>query len=741
MQARTTRFDALAAATYWTRSTNGESSPAAPRSDTPTRALGRPMEIERIFGENAFGLAEMKTRLPKTAFLALMDTIRNGTELDPSVADAVALAMKEWAIERGATHFSHWFQPLTGLTAEKHDSFITPNVGGGAVAEFSGKDLIQGEPDASSLPSGGLRATFEARGYTAWDPTSPAFIMETAAGSYLAIPTAFASWTGDALDNKIPLLRSLYVLDRSARRALDIFGVHEGPVQATLGPEQEFFLVDEEFYYRRPDLLTTGRTLFGGKPPRGQELEDHYFGSIPERVLAFMMEVERELYRLGVPINTRHNEVAPGQFEMAPIYENANVAADHQQLTMLVIRRTAPKYGLVALLHEKPFAGLNGSGKHLNWSFCTAEHNLLEPGDSPHENLQFLFFCTAVLRAVERHQDLMRLSVAFAGNDHRLGGNEAPPAIVSVFLGDQLTDILDQIAKLGKAKASRKGGLLGLGTPVLPRLPKHAGDRNRTSPFAFTGNKFEFRAPGASQSISFPATVLNTITAESIDELVDELEAELGEGRDLEEAMCALLSREIPRIQHIVFDGDGYSRDWEAEAERRGLLHIRNALDAIHRISDAKNVELFEKYGVLSRREIESREEILVDQYFKTINIEGETTADIARTMVLPAATRYLADLLATAERAGDVGVEVRSLRRMIEEVGGLIDELHEVLDELVRQNAELGGDDVHSKAVHMRENIVPAMAAVRSVVDRLERILPDDLWPLPRYREMLFVK
>ncbi|HEX7049293.1 MAG TPA: glutamine synthetase III [Longimicrobiales bacterium] len=737
MQTRTTRFDALAAAKSWSPTPNGPAGPQPSMRD----AASRPLEIERIFGENTFGLAEMKARLPKKAYQALLETIGNGTELDPSVADAVALAMKEWATERGATHFTHWFQPMTGLTAEKHDSFITPNVGGGAVAEFSGKDLIQGEPDASSFPSGGLRSTFEARGYTAWDPTSPAFIMDGPAGAYLAIPTAFASWTGDALDKKTPLLRSMHALDKQARRALRLFGVEDGPVSATLGPEQEFFLIDQEFYYRRPDLVTTGRTLFGAKPPRGQELEDHYFGSIPERVLAFMMEVERELYRLGVPVKTRHNEVAPGQFEMAPIYENANLAADHQQLTMLVLRKTARKFGLVALLHEKPFAGVNGSGKHLNWSFGTPRHNLLDPGDNPHENLQFLFFCTAVLRAVERHQDLVRAAVAYAGNDHRLGANEAPPAIISVFLGDQLQDIFEQIEKAGTATVSKNGGLLGLGSPVLPKLPQHAGDRNRTSPFAFTGNKFEFRALGGSQSISFPAAVLNTIVAESIDELATALEAEISAGKGLEDAMRALLAREIPGIKRIIFGGDNYANDWHEEAERRGLLNLRTTLDAIPRLLDEKNIELFEKYGVLTRRELESREEIFIDQYFKTINIEGETTADIARTMVLPAAIRYLGELLAAAERAEDIHIEVQGVRSAITEVGGLIDELTAALRVLVEQNAELGGDDVHSKAYHMRDNIIPAMNAVRAVVDRLEKVIPDDLWPLPTYRDMLFVK
>lgn len=734
MQTRIARFNTLAAAKSW--NANGMAAGPAIRPVAPAS-----MDIEKIFGENTFSLTEMQARMPKPEFQALLATIESGTELDASVADAVALAMKEWATERGATHFTHWFQPLTGLTAEKHDSFLTPNAGGGAVAEFSGKDLTRGEPDASSFPSGGLRATFEARGYTAWDPTSPAFIVDGLSGPYLAIPTAFASWTGAALDTKIPLLRSMHALDVQARRALALFGVETGPVQATLGSEQEFFLIDEEFYYSRPDLVTTGRTLFGAKPPRGQELDDHYFGSISERVLAFMMEVERELYRLGVPVKTRHNEVAPGQYEMAPIYQNANLAADHQQLMMLFLRKTARKYGLVALLHEKPFAGVNGSGKHLNWSFGTRGHNLLEPGDDPHDNLQFLFFCTAVLRAVERHQDLLRLAVAYAGNDHRLGANEAPPAILSVFVGAQLQDIFEQIEQAGAAKSSRNGGLLGLGSPVLPRLPKHAGDRNRTSPFAFTGNKFEFRALGGSQSISFPATVLNTIVAEAVDELAGELEVEQAQDRSLEDAMRTLLKREIPRIKRIIFNGDNYTPEWEEEAERRGLLNLRTTLDVVQAYTEEKNVALFEKYGVLTRRELGSREEVAIDHYFTMINIEGETTADLARTMVLPAAARYLSDLLAAAERAHDLGIETAGVRRTIEEVSSLIDELRVVLDALVEQNAELGGDDVRSKARHMYQNVIPAMADVRVAVDGLERVVPDDLWPLPKYRDMLFVK
>jgi glutamine synthetase len=723
------RFDTLAAVKQSPSRING-------RTSAPTR-----VHLEQVFGENTFNLAQMQARLPGETFEALMRTINDGTELDPGVADVVAQAMKEWALEKGATHFTHWFQPLTGLTAEKHDSFVSPTGDGRAIAEFRGKELVQGEPDASSFPSGGLRATFEARGYTAWDPTSPAFLMESPTGAYLAIPTAYASWTGDALDQKIPLLRSIHALNEQVLRALKFFSNPARRVRATLGPEQEFFLVDEEFVYRRPDLLTCNRTLFGAKPPRGQELEDHYFGSIPDRVLDCMNEVELELYRLGVPIATRHNEVAPGQYEMAPIYEEANIAADHQQLMMSTLRGVARKYGLVALLHEKPFAGVNGSGKHLNWAFATETQNLLEPGDTPHDNMQFVFFCCAVLKAVERHQDLLRVAVAYAGNDHRLGANEAPPAIISVFLGDQLTDVLEQIEATGTAKKSTEGGLLGLGVRTLPSLPKHAGDRNRTSPFAFTGNKFEFRALGGSQSISMAATVLNTIVAESVDELVTELEGEVAKGGDLNEGMRRLLAREIAGFKHVIFNGDNYSSEWALEAERRGLLNMKSTMDALPSMVEEKNVALFEKYQVLSRRELESRHEIALDQYFKTINIEGETTAEMASTMALPAAVRYLSELLQAAERADDVGVPVKAVVTTATRVSEVIDELREALDELMEQNAELGGESVHSKAHHMHEHVIPAMTGVRKAADKLERMLPDDLWPIPTYRDMLFVK
>ena len=722
------RFDVMAAARF-----------APPADDNGKR---KRIDLEKIFGENVFTQQEMKSRLPKSQFKALLSTIQNGTDLDPTVADSVAIAMKEWALEKGATHFTHWFQPLTGSTAEKHDSFLKPTGDGRAIAEFSGKELVQGEPDASSFPSGGLRATFEARGYTAWDPTSPAFLMEGPGGAYLCIPTAFASWAGDALDTKTPLLRSMHAVDKQARRALELFGSKPLAVRATCGPEQEYFLIDEEFFYRRPDLITSGRTLFGTRPPKGQEMEDHYFGCIPARVLEYMNEVETELYRLGVPATTRHNEVAPAQYEMAPIYEDANQAADHQQLMMSTMRNVARRYGLVCLLHEKPFQGVNGSGKHLNWSMGTSEQNLLEPGETPHQNMQFLFFCSAVLKAVARHQDLLRASVAHAGNDHRLGANEAPPAIISAFMGEQLQDVFAQIEKVGEAKSSKSGGLMGLGVNVLPKLPKHAGDRNRTSPFAFTGNKFEFRALGSGQSVSFPATVLNTIVAESIDELCAKLEGALKKkGSKFDVELRKLLAREIHEFKHIMFNGDNYTAEWVKEAKKRGLLNLKSTMEALPKIVDKKNLALFKKYGVMSHREVESRYEIFLDQYFKTVNIEGETGQHMAQTMYLPAATRYLSDLLATAEAGEDVGVKTKGVLATAKRVNELVDHLIETIDVLAKRNQDPGGDDVHSKAEHMHKNIVPALKDVRDVVDRLERIVPDDYWPVPTYRDMLFVK
>src|SRR5436309_7697875 len=582
-------------------------------------ALGAPdltIADNQVFGANVFSAAVQRQRLPKDVFKRLQHTLARGEALDTSLADAVALAMKEWALERGATHYTHMFQPLTGSTAEKHDSFYMPTGEGTALAEFSGKELIQGEPDASSFPTGGIRATFEARGYTAWDPTSPAFILENPNGAVLCIPTAFASWTGEALDSKIPLLRSMDALSNSAVRALRLFGDERSQrVFTTVGPEQEYFLIDEQYYYDRPDLVNTGRTLLGAKPPKGHELDDHYFGSIPERILAYMLEVEQELAKLGIPVKTRHNEVAPNQYEIAPVFENSNVGSDHQQLTMQVMQQVARRYGLVCLLHEKPFAGVNGSGKHNNWSMGTdTGKNLLEPGDTPHDNLEFLFFCAAVIQAVNRYQGLLRASIASPGQDHRLGANEAPPAIISIFLGAELEKVFSAIEH-GEAGETTPGSFLGLGTPVLPPLPMHGGDRNRTSPFAFTGNKFEFRALGSSMSLSLPNTVLNTIVAQAIDDLAEELEDALAEGQDMEAALPPILQRSYAANKQIVFGGDNYSPEWHAEAERRGLLNLRATPDALPYLVRGDAVTLFDNYGVLSGRELESRYEVFLEQY------------------------------------------------------------------------------------------------------------------------------
>jgi glutamine synthetase len=680
-----------------------------------------------VFGENVFSTAVQRQRLPKAVYKQLQETLEAGELLEPALADAVAAAMKEWAMERGATHFTHWFQPLTGMTAEKHDSFYAPTGDGNALAEFSGKELIQGEPDASSFPTGGIRATFEARGYTAWDPTSPAFILENPNGAYLCIPTAFASWTGEALDHKIPLLRSMDALSSSALAALRLFGDNESSrVFTTVGPEQEYFLIDERFYFERPDLITTGRTLFGAKPPKGHELDDHYFGSIPERVLACMLETEAELARLGVPIKTRHNEVAPAQYEVAPIFENSNVGSDHQQLTMQVMQNVARRYGLICLLHEKPFAGVNGSGKHNNWSMGTdTGANLLEPGDTPHENLQFLFFCAAVLQAVDKHQELLRASVANAGQDHRLGANEAPPAIISIFLGAELEKVFGAIES-GSGDAATPQSYLELGASVLPSLPMHGGDRNRTSPFAFTGNKFE--------SLALPNTVLNTIVAEAIDELADAVEAAKGGGKSLEEAVLATVKDAWTGHKRIVFSGDNYSEDWHAEAEQRGLANLAQSPDAFPWLIEPSTVEVFSKYEVLSERELESRYEVFVEQYVTTVNIEGETAASIARTMLLPAAVQWQAGLEAAGTGAG--------VQRLKDELSGLIDEFVDAIFALEAANRDHpNSGDVLTEAKYAQTQVLPAMAAAREVADKLERIVPDDLWPLPKYAEILFIK
>ncbi len=696
-------------------------------SDGPSTPAGRP---EDEYGSNVFGLEAQRSRLPKDVFKKLQATISRGEALDPSLADVVAQAMKDWALEKGATHYTHWFQPLTNLTAEKHDSFYNPVSDSATIAEFSGKELIQGEPDASSFPSGGLRATFEARGYTAWDPTSPAFVLENPNGTFLAIPTAFVSWTGEALDQKIPLLRSMEALSTAAVKALRIFGDQDTQhVFTTVGPEQEYFLIDEQYFYERPDLYLTGRTLFGAQPPKGQELDEHYFGSIPERVLAFMLELEIELRKLGIPVKTRHNEVAPAQYEIAPIFENSNVGSDHQQLTMQIIQNVARRYGLVALLHEKPFAGVNGSGKHNNWSMGTdTGSNLLKPGDAPAENLQFLFFCVAVVQAVKKHQELLRASVANVGQDHRLGANEAPPAIISIFLGRELEKAFEKI-ETGAIDKDAISGLLALGTPVLPPLPLDGGDRNRTSPFAFTGNRFEFRAVGSSMSLGFVNAVLNTIAAEAIDELTAKVEHAISEGLDRDAAVLEAVKETWTANKAIVFDGDGYSDAWHKEAAERGLANLPTTPDALPWYVEESTVRVFEQYNVLSERELESRFEVAVEQYISKLNIEAETAAAIARTQLLPAALRYVT----LAREAGIAGLESEAV--------ALTEEFVAAIEKLEKANAGHPSQEGLELAKFMRDTVFAAMNEAREVADRLERVVADDLWPLPKYQEILFIK
>jgi glutamine synthetase len=698
-----------------------------------TGALGP----DAIFGENVFGLATMKARLPRDVFKSLKKTIETGALLDSSTADSVATAMKEWAISKGATHYAHVFYPLTGATAEKHDTFLSPDGEGGAISEFSGKLLIQGEPDASSFPSGGIRSTFEARGYTAWDVTSPAYVFE---GSTLCIPTAFVSWTGEALDSKTPLLRAQQALDKNVRRVLKLFGhTNIARVVSFAGPEQEYFLVDKRFFLARPDLLNCGRTLFGAKPPRGQEFEDHYFGVIPERVLAFMVEVETELFKLGVPVKTRHNEVAPGQFELAPVYEQANLATDHQHLTMATLRRVADRHGMVCLLHEKPFAGVNGSGKHVNYSFGNAtQGNLLDPGSTPHENAQFLVFCGAVIRAVHKYSGVIRASIAAASNDHRLGANEAPPAIISVFLGEQLFDVFEQI-KAGGAKSSRTKGMLEIGVDTLPKLPMDAGDRNRTSPFAFTGNRFEFRAVGGGQSIGGPIIAVNTAIAESVDYVATKLEAAVAAKKPLNEAIQTLLAEIANEHDGVVFNGDGYSAEWHAEAEKRGLPNLKTTPEALKVLEQPESVKLFEKYAVLSPREMHSRYEIYLEQYVKTVAVEGKLTLEIAETQILPAAIKYLAELgngLGAAKALG-VSVELKAPRK----VAKLAAELEASIEALEAAMAHHGAKDTLAECEYLCAKVLPAMLAVRSAADGLEASVSDELWPLPTYQEMLFMR
>ena len=683
-----------------------------------------------VFGSNVFSIETQRERLSEDVFNRLQGTLERGEALDVELADEVASAMKDWALEHGATHFTHVFQPLTGLTAEKHDSFFDPTPEGGSIAKFKGSELIQGEPDASSFPSGGIRSTFEARGYTAWDPTSPAFLLDNPNGTLLCIPTAFASWTGEALDAKIPLLRSMDSLSKSAVKALGLLGDDETQrVVTTVGPEQEYFLIDEQYFYSRPDLILTGRTLFGTKPAKGHELDDHYFGAIPERVLACMMETEQELAKLGVPIKTRHNEVAPAQYEIAPMFENSNVGSDHQQLLMQVMQSVARKYGLVCLLHEKPFAGVNGSGKHNNWSMGTdTGHNLLDPGDTPAENLSFLFFCAAVIQAVNKHQGLLRATVANIGQDHRLGANEAPPAIISIFLGGELEKVFDTLAA-GEGDPHTPEEMLDLGAEVLPNLPMDGGDRNRTSPFAFTGNKFEFRALGSSMSLAFTNTVLNTIVAESIDELADKLES--SDAGDLAAKVFKVVADSYSDNRQICFDGDGYSEEWQEEAARRGLKNLRTTPDALPEVVADSTVETFEHYEVLSKRELEARYEVWVEQYAMQANIEAETAATMARTQIIPATLRHLA-LLDDAD-AEFLEKEARALLDDLVDRTLALEEVNHYPDGIDKEGIDL--------AIYARDEQLAKMHEVRVVADKLERIVTDDLWPLPKYSEMLFIK
>lgn len=683
--------------------------------------------VAEIFGEDVFSLKVMKDYLPKNVFKKLLCTVKKGETIDADIADEVAVAMKRWAISKGATHYTHWFQPLTGTTAEKHDSFIESDFDSGITMEFSGKNLIQGEPDASSFPSGGIRSTFEARGYTAWDATSPAFIKRDENASTLCIPTAFCSYTGEALDKKTPLLRSMQAVSRQAARLLACFGEKvEGRVHVTLGAEQEYFLVDKELYITRPDLIQCGRTLFGCTPPKHQQLEDHYFGSIKPRILAFMSEVDQELWKLGIPSKTRHNEVAPAQFEIAAQFEELNLAVDHNMMIMEVLRQVADRNGLVCLMHEKPFAGVNGSGKHNNWSFGANGRNLLEPGTNPHQNAIFLTVLAAIIKAVDTHADLLRIAVSGAGNDHRLGANEAPPAIISIFLGEQLCDIIEQI-EAGGAQSSKPNGTMQVGVDTIPILPKDATDRNRTSPFAFTGNKFEFRAVGSSQNCAGPNTVLNTIVAEAMDEISTELEKLSPE--KFNEGLQKVLQSIIKKHKRVLFNGDNYSENWAREAESRGLLNMRSTPEALKAFVSDKNIKLFEKYAVLSPRELEARHEIFVEMYETLIQIEAETALNIAKTAIFPAVIGYQSKIVQNISSLNSVGVKtgVEAQKAMAEKIGAGIEAAAAAISKL-------------EEAVGCAESSVGAMLELREAVDSLELLVEDSVWPLAKYSELLFI-
>ena len=687
--------------------------------------------VPEYFGSDVFNESVMKERLPKATYKALKKTIDNGDPLDIEVANIVANAMKDWAVEKGCTHYTHWFQPMTGLTAEKLDSFISPTEDGHVIMEFSGKELVKGEPDASSFPSGGLRATFEARGYTAWDPTSYAFIKEKA----LCIPTAFCSYNGEALDKKTPLLRSMEAINKSALRILKMFGSDATRVTANVGPEQEYFLVDREMYAKREDLILAGRSLYGAPAPKGQELEDHYFGTIKTRVQAYMKDLDEQLWKLGIYAKTKHNEDAPAQHELAPIYGTTNIATDHNQLTMEIMKRTARKHGFKCLLHEKPFAGINGSGKHNNWSISTNTGvNLLDPGKTPAENAQFLLFLTAVIKAVNDYQDILRASVASAGNDHRLGANEAPPAIISIFLGDELTGVLDAI--VNGVKYEDKRVEMEIGVDVLPHFPKDTTDRNRTSPFAFTGNKFEFRMPGSKLSVAGPNTVLNTIVADVLDQFADELE----KADNFQDALDDLIKRTIKENQNIIFNGNGYSDEWPVEAEKRGLLNLKSTPEAVPAFLAQKNVDVFSKYGVYTEAELQSRVEILLDEYCKTLNIEALTMIDMAKKEILPAAAKYIKDIAKTAELAKSCGAETVFEEETVKEISALVTEMYKALGTLEADVQKVHSiEDTQEMANFFHDTIFADMGALRVPADKIETLVGKDYWPYPTYSDLLF--
>jgi len=696
--------------------------------------------VSKIYGAHVFNDSVMRQRLPKDIYKKLKKTMSSQEPLDPNISDMVAIAMKDWALELGATHYTHWFHPLTGSIAEKHDAFLTPDDNGGAIQQFSGSSLTQGEPDASSFPHGGIRATFEARGYTAWDPTSPAFVRKTSTGATLCIPTAFCSYTGEALDKKTPLLRSEACLSKSGARLLKVLGSEATSVGSNAGLEQEYFLIDMEYYNARPDLVATGRTLFGADSYKGQSMDDHYFGTIKSRVLSFMDDSEKELFKLGIPAKTRHNEVAPGQYELAPIFEKANMAVDHNMLIMEVMKEVAAKHKFKILYHEKPFAGLNGSGKHCNWSMTDSlGNNLLEPGKTPHENMQFLVILTAIIRAVDKWAKLLRVSIAHAGNDHRLGANEAPPAIISAYLGDELGRIVEELVAGAESSSAEKQSI-HLGSTVLPQLPKDTTDRNRTSPFAFTGNKFEFRALGAAQHVAGPVFFINTIVSESMHFMAERLEKGVAGGADLSDAVDVLVKEVLKKHSRVVFNGDGYAGDWEVEAAKRGLLNLKTTPDALPKMMDEDVLELFESMNVLGRGEVESRYNVKVEAYIGTLSIELDAARDIARNIILPVALKYQNDVAASINESSAAGFVSKVQSALLGKVGALVDQLIEQVTQLdISVEAPFEGDDL-AHANHIKDELIPQMGALRATVDELEGLVDDSLWPLPKYREMLLL-